>query len=67
VEHDALILALRAVRRARGLSQRDVGVLMGRRSYANVHDWESGRTVPTLVNFLEWADVLGFDVTLTSR
>lgn len=58
---------LRAERLRRGLSQRAVARLIGRSTYQTVYQWESGLNNPTLANLRAWADVLGYDVTLTRR
>lgn len=61
---DPIVAELRAERRRRGLSQTQVGTLIGRRSYQTVWQWESGTNDPGLSSVREWAAALGFDLAL---
>jgi len=67
VTPDELVLALCRERVAQGLTQEEVGLRMGRSTYRSVQAWESGKTMPVLVNFVDWADALDIDVELKHR
>jgi len=64
---DPIINALRLVRKALKLSQQGLAQRLGRKTYQTVWQWESGSTDPTLRNVREWADALGYDLTLIAR
>lgn len=61
-----LIAQLRAARQAAGLSQVAVAdhLYLNRRS---VGQWESGYRTPTLHTLATYADLLGYQITLTPK
>lgn len=64
---DPIIQTLRAERQRLGLSQTAVGLLLGRKSYGTIYQWEAGVNAPNLDNLRAWANVLGYDVVLTPQ
>lgn len=64
---DPVIHQLRSERMGRGLSQREVGELIGNTSYGSIYNWECGVNSPTLQNLRIWAEALGYEVVLQRR
>jgi transcriptional regulator with XRE-family HTH domain len=64
---DPIITMLHAERLRQGLSQRQVGELIGHTSYGSIYAWEAGVTSPTLRNLRRWAEALGVDLQARSR
>lgn len=56
--------ALRAIRRAKGLSQRSVSYRMGV-TQSQVHYFENHRSEPRLSSLFEYADQLGVQIKIT--
>jgi transcriptional regulator with XRE-family HTH domain len=63
---DPLIAQLRTIRRAKDLTQDEVGSLMGRCN-TYVSAVETGRIEPGVKMLRRFADALGCDITLTAK
>lgn len=61
---DPIAAQLRSLRKARKLSQTEVGRLFGNQSYQCVHQWETG-TQPTLSRLRAWAGAFGLEPLLS--
>jgi transcriptional regulator with XRE-family HTH domain len=64
---EQLRAALIAERHRLGLTQRQVGEILGRHSYNTVHQWERGVNEPKLSNLLAWVAALGLTLTLAPQ
>lgn len=49
-----------------GLTQRELAPLLFT-NQTSVSFWETGRSVPDLLNLMAWADVLGFDLLMVPK
>ncbi|GAA4059653.1 helix-turn-helix transcriptional regulator [Actinomadura miaoliensis] len=63
---DQIVEALAQARHDRELSLRVVAGLLGLQPSA-VHHWERGRRDPQLTTVIAWANLLGYDLTLTPK
>ena len=61
-----IIQDLRRERRAREMSQRDIAKALGI-SHAAISVFETGVKYPRLINFIQWAAILGYDVKLEKK
>lgn len=64
---DPTVAALKAERKARGLSLQQLGEILGRKTYQTPWQWESGSNDPSLSNLRQWAAALGYDLALIPR
>ncbi len=63
---DHLIAELTAARKAQGLSQRELADRM-RCHRRTILTWENGKNSPVAAMLADWADALGFSLTLTPK
>ena len=63
-ETDPIVSVLRIERIRQGLSLKELAYAMGRQSPQTIWQWESGTNYPRLDNLRQWADALGFEVTI---
>jgi transcriptional regulator with XRE-family HTH domain len=58
---------LRKIRREKELSQESLSAIMGLSDGGYVSQWELGRRNPTLSTLHNWADALGYRLTLEPK
>lgn len=63
----AIVEQLRAERHRQGLTLQQLGERMGRKTYQGPWQWESRTNDPRLSNLDQWADALGYQITLTPK
>lgn len=61
-----IITQLRAAREAQGLQQAEISQRMYR-YWRTLTKWENGTVTPDLYALTEWADLLGYQITLTPK
>jgi len=64
---DPILDTLRAARVRQGLSQQEVGQMIGRQTYQSIQAWENATNSPSLDNLRAWAASLGYSVELVDR
>jgi len=58
-----LLTELRAIRKSAGLTQLQLATAVGT-GVNMIQRWEAGEVSPSLVNFIAWAEALGYEIDL---
>lgn len=61
-----IVLRLRMIRRMQDVTHRELAARSGYHA-VSFSRWENGRAVPNLEHVIDWADALGYELTIKAK